>query len=162
MIRQTVDSYFAKGQRHAISVWSTYLADALQLAGQTSEAFATFQRALEVHPNEIACRPETYRLRGELHLRMGQPHLAEADFREAIALASSIGAKAWQLRATISLARLLTAQGGGEEAKTMLAEIYGSFTEGLDTADLKEAKALLNRIEAVNSGPIHFKLRAAE
>jgi predicted ATPase len=55
-------------------------------------------------------------------------------------------AKAWELRATTSLARLLTSQGRRDEPRTMLAEIYNWFTEGFDTADLKDAKALLDRL----------------
>jgi predicted ATPase len=68
---------------------------------------------------------------------------AERDFRDVIALAQKIRAKAWELRATTSLARLLNEQGRRDEARTMLAEIYNWFTEGFDTADLKDAKALL-------------------
>ena len=59
-----------------------------------------------------------------------------------------MSAKAWELRATMSLARLLAKQGRRDEARTMLAEIYGWFTEGFDTADLKDAKALLDQLIA--------------
>jgi predicted ATPase len=74
--------------------------------------------------------------------------LAETDFREAIALAQKMQAKAWELRATTSLARLLAKQGRRDEARTMLATIYGWFTEGFDTADLIDAKALLDELSA--------------
>jgi predicted ATPase len=57
-----------------------------------------------------------------------------------------MGAKAWELRAATSLARLLRDTGRPDEARTMLAEIYNWFTEGFDTADLKEAKALLDEL----------------
>jgi predicted ATPase len=83
-----------------------------------------------------------------LLLKEGQTELAEADFREAIALAQKMGAKAWELRATMSLACLLRDTGRRDEAHTMLAEIYNWFTEGFDTADLKEAKALLDELTA--------------
>ena len=63
-------------------------------------------------------------------------------------LPASQSAKSWELRATISLARLLDRQGHRDEARTMLAEIYNWFTEGFDTADLKEAKALLDELSA--------------
>jgi predicted ATPase len=69
--------------------------------------------------------------------------LAEADFRDSIALARKMSAKAWELRTTMSLARMLREQSKTEQARAMLAEIYGWFTEGFDTADLKDAKALL-------------------
>ena len=75
---------------------------------------------------------------------LGQPNLAEADFREAITLAQKMRAKAWELRATMSLARLLAKQDRLDEACAMLAAIYNWFTEGFDTADLKDAQALLD------------------
>jgi predicted ATPase len=74
--------------------------------------------------------------------------LAEQDFREAIELARSMSAKSPELRATISLARLLDQRGRRDEARAMLAEIYNWFTEGFDTADLKDAKALLEELGA--------------
>jgi predicted ATPase len=77
-----------------------------------------------------------------------QTDLAEVDFVESIALAQKIGAKAWELRTTTSLARLLVSQGRRDEARTRLAEIYNWFTEGFDTADLKDAKALLDELSA--------------
>jgi predicted ATPase len=85
-------------------------------------------------------------VRGQLRLKTGQPELAEADFRGAIALAHNMSAKAWELRATMSLAALLAKNGRRDEARTMLAEIYGWFTEGFDTRDLKDAKALLEEL----------------
>ena len=91
-------------------------------------------------------RPETFTIRGELRLKQGQAELAEADFRESIAFAQKMGAKAWELRMTMSLARLLASQRRCDEGRTMLSEIYGWFTEGFDTADLKEAKALLDEL----------------
>src|SRR5262249_21221396 len=106
----------------------------------------TLEQALQMNPDELVYRPETLRLRGELRLRQGQTELAEADFRDSLALAHNIGAKAWELRTTMSLARLLTKQGRRDEARTMLAEIYGWFTEGFDTADLKDAKSLLDEL----------------
>ena len=87
-------------------------------------------------------------MRGELRLRQGDSGAAEADFREAIALAQKMSAKAWELRATMSLARMLRQQGKVEEARLLLSEIYSWFTEGFDTADLKDAKALLDKLGA--------------
>ena len=86
------------------------------------------------------------RLRGELRVKQGQTELAEDDFREAIALAQKMSAKMWELRVTTSLARLLRETGRSDEARAMLAEIYGWFTEGFDTGDLKDAKALLEEL----------------
>ena len=84
--------------------------------------------------------------RGELHLKRGDETPADRDFREAIGAARRIGSKAYELRATISLARLLDKQGKRTEARAMLAEIYNWFTEGFDTADLKDAKSLLDEL----------------
>jgi predicted ATPase len=81
-------------------------------------------------------------------LIQGQVELAGADFREIIALTRSRGAKGLELTATMALARLLAKHGRRNEARSMLAEIYGWFTEGFDTADLKDAKALLDDLSA--------------
>jgi len=71
---------------------------------------------------------------------------AEECFRKGIGMARSRSAKSWELRATTSLARLLRDTGRRDEARAMLEEIYGWFTEGFDTADLKDAKALLEEL----------------
>ena len=110
--------------------------------GEIADALATIEKVLQANEH----RPEALNVRGELRLKTGQPELAEADFREAIALAQKMSAKAWELRATMSLARLLAKHGRRDEARTMLAEIYGWFTEGFDTRDLKDAKALLEEL----------------
>jgi len=91
---------------------------------------------------------ETHRLKGELLLKQSDLNAAEAQhcFGRAIEMARKQSAKSWELRATTSLARLLAKQGKRDEARTMLAEIYGWFTEGFDTADLKDAKALLDQL----------------
>jgi predicted ATPase len=78
-----------------------------------------------------------------IHRQQGEEELAEADFRDAIALAREMSAKAWELRAAMSLARLWRDQGRRAEVRDLLAPVYGWFTEGVDTADLKDAAALL-------------------
>jgi predicted ATPase len=102
---------------------------------------------------EIGYEPEIHRVRGELLLRQDYPHVAEAQgcFEHAIEIVRTQSAKSWELRATMSLARLLAKQSHRNEARTMLAEIYGWFTEGFDTegfdtVDLKDAKALLDEL----------------
>jgi predicted ATPase len=91
---------------------------------------------------------ETYRLKGGLLLKQDDSNRAEAQscFERAIGIARKQSAKSWELRATMSLARLLASEGKRDKARTMLAEIYGCFTEGFETADLKEAKALLDEL----------------
>jgi predicted ATPase len=92
---------------------------------------------------------ELYRLKGELTMETEVQSLeeeAEACFHKAIEIARRQGAKSLELRAVMSLARLWQKQGKKEEAHKMLAEIYNWFTEGFDTADLKEAKTLLEEL----------------
>jgi class 3 adenylate cyclase/tetratricopeptide (TPR) repeat protein len=128
------------------SYFMATMADAQRLEGKLGEALVTVERALSMNPEQLAERPEIYRIRGAIRRELEQPGLAEDDFREAIELAQSMGAKAWELRATISLARLLAKQGHRREAGARLGEIYGWFTEGFDTTGLKEAKALLDEL----------------
>jgi predicted ATPase len=87
-----------------------------------------------------------YRLKGELLFLREISKAAEAaqSFRMAIDVARAQSAKSWKLRVTMSLARLLRNSGRRDEARAMLAHIYGWFTEGFDTADLRDAKALLD------------------
>ena len=108
----------------------TVLAEALTLVETTGERWY---------------EPELYRLKGELLLQQSADHQAEAEtcFQQAIAIARSQQAKSWELRAATSLARLWQQQGKRQEAHDLLAPVYGWFTEGFDTADLQEAKALL-------------------
>ena len=91
---------------------------------------------------------EAYRLQGECLLRQSAPDAAQAEawFKQALAIARHQQAKSWELRAAMSLARLWQQQGKPAEARALLAPIYGWFTEGFDTADLQEAKALLDAL----------------
>ena len=93
---------------------------------------------------------ELYRLKGEALLGGAAPFEAEAQacFDTAIMVAREQEAKSWELRATMSLARLLASQGRRDDARAMLSEIYNWFAEGFDTADLKDAKALLDQLGA--------------
>jgi tetratricopeptide (TPR) repeat protein len=134
------------GSGVGVSRLTALLAAAQEHENSLSEAVATVEKAIHANPDELAYRPETLRIRGEIQLKLGSPELAEADFRAAIALAQEIGAKAWELRSTLSLARLIADNGRRDEARTILADIYNWFTEGFDTADLKEAKVLLDEL----------------
>jgi predicted ATPase len=92
---------------------------------------------------------ELSRLQGALLLLQAVPDAAQAEacFQQALAIARQQQAKSWELRAATSLARLWQQQAKPAEAHALLAPIYGWFTEGLDTADLQEAKALLDEVE---------------
>ena len=148
LIRQGLAGRAEAGNRLFIADSMTRPAEAQALDEKIDNALVTIEESLQANPEELVYRPNVLIRRGELRLRLGQTELAETDFREAIALAQKMHAKAWELRATMSLARLLALQGRRDEACTMLAEIYNWFTEGFDTADLKEAKALLNELGA--------------
>jgi class 3 adenylate cyclase len=143
LIHQGLAGLAEAGTRHGITYYLTCLAEAQALDGSIDDAVATIEEALLANPDELSYWPDALKYRGELRLKIGRTELAEADFREAIALAQKMQAKLWELRATTSLARLLASQGKRDEARTMLADIYNWFTEGFDTADLKDAKALL-------------------
>ncbi len=91
---------------------------------------------------------EMQRVRGELYLSIHDDGAAEASFRKAINIAQHQSAKTWELRAAMSMARLWRDQGKRDEARELLAPVYGWFTEGFDTRDLKKAKALVNELSA--------------
>jgi predicted ATPase len=92
------------------------------------------------------CEAEVYRIAGEVALNSTQSDRAEADLERALTIARQQQAKSWELRAAMSLARLWCDQGKVQQARELLAPIYGWFTEGFDTRDLKEAKALLDEL----------------
>jgi tetratricopeptide (TPR) repeat protein len=146
LIREGIAGLLKVGNRIGVIFFINNLAAAQKLTGAITEAFVTLQQALEFNPEERVQRSETLRLRGEMHLESGQSDFAQADFRDSISLARSMGAKAWELRTTMSLAQLLDKQGHRDEARAMLADIYNWFTEGSDTADLKDARALLEQL----------------
>jgi predicted ATPase len=91
-----------------------------------------------------------WRIAGEIALTSAEPDAAkaEAHFEHALAIARAQQAKSWELRAAMSMARLRRDQGKPDEARDLLAPVYGWFTEGFDTLDLKEAKALLDELHA--------------
>jgi class 3 adenylate cyclase/predicted ATPase len=130
--------------------WLSLLAEARGEAGRLDEGLSALMEALawaDEHEDRHY-EAEIHRLKGELLLKQNNSNASEAQscFQRAIEIAHKQSAKSWELRATTSLARLLSQQGYRERARTMLAEIYGWFTEGFDTADLKDAKALLDEL----------------
>jgi predicted ATPase len=121
------------------------LAQAQAEAGRPEQGLTTLDEALAwlEETDERHWETEVHRVQGELLLMHGDEAEAEASFHKAIEVARQQNAKSWELRATTSLARLWKRQGKREEARLILARIYDWFTEGVDTADLKEAQALL-------------------
>jgi predicted ATPase len=130
----------------------TLLAEALALAGKIEEGLAALDDALATAAVSGArgWSAEIHRLRGELTARLPCPDPAKAEdsFRTALAIAREQGTRGYELRAATSLARLWAEQGRRTEARELLAPLYGWFTEGFDTQDLKEAKALLEELAA--------------
>ena len=129
----------------------SYLAEAYLAMGRIHEGLAAADDAFSSLKTMEAClcEAELHRVKGELLLRKDRASCDEACecFERAISIARAQSAKSWELRATTSLARLLAKQGRRDEARTRLAEIYDWFTEGFDTADLKDAKALLGQLD---------------
>jgi DNA-binding winged helix-turn-helix (wHTH) protein len=145
LIREALTAYRANGSLVSVPTRLSWLAEAQALGGAPADGLRTIEEALTVNPDERYWRPETLRLRGEVRRRQGE-EMAEADFRDAIALAREMSAKAWELRAATSLARLWREQGRRAEARDLVASVYSWFTEGFDTTDLKVAKALLDEL----------------
>jgi predicted ATPase len=96
------------------------------------------------------CKAEVHRIAGEIALMVPEADAvkAQAYFEHALAVARAQQAKSWELRASMSMARLRRDQGKRQQAHDLLAPVYGLFTEGFDTLDLKEAKALLEQLKA--------------
>jgi predicted ATPase len=135
-------------------LWPTYLAllaEALVKANQNEEAFGAIDEALATvrETSEGVYESELHRLRGTILLQLSQQQneaRAEKEYLEALEIARNQAAKSLELRAATSLAGLWRDRGKVQQARELLAPIYSWFTEGFDTLDLKEAKALLDEL----------------
>jgi predicted ATPase len=121
---------------------------AYEIAGQVEEGLALLDEAFQIvkSTGERWQAAELYRNKGQLLLRQGHSEAAEELYRKALSIAMEQEAKLWELRAAASFARLCRDQGRHVEARDLLAPIYSWFTEGFDTPDLKDAKALLDEL----------------
>jgi class 3 adenylate cyclase/predicted ATPase len=130
----------------------TFLAKAHGDLGQFDDAWRCIGEAMAAveTTKERFCEAEIHRTAGEIALMLPAPDVAKAEayFDRALAVAREQQAKSWELRAAMSMARLWRDQGKRQEAHDLLAPVYGWFTEGFDTLDLKEAKALLEQLKA--------------
>jgi predicted ATPase len=152
-ILQGLTAWKATGAEASRPLALAMLAEAYGRVGKIEEGLSILEEALTiVHENEERYyEAELYRLKGELTLqqpggrksRSGVQREAEKCFLQAIDIARHLSMKSLELRAVMSVSRLWKQQGKTTEARQMLAEIYGWFTEGFDTADLREAKTLL-------------------
>ncbi len=150
LLRSGLTAYRAPGTEMFIPHFIALLAAAYEIAGQAEEALALLDDALQlVEKNgERWFAAELNRHKGQLLLRQGHSEAAEELYRKALSIAKEQEAKLWELRAAMSLARLRRDQGRHAEARDLLAPVYAWFTEGFDTPDLIEAKALLDELRA--------------
>ena len=148
LIRQGLASSLAIGTRQQHGYFLALLAEALNQAGRVEEGLEALREAMDVarQTNEPFYEAELYRLRGEALVKVALFSEAESCFHRAIEIAREQQAKSFELRAVMSLARLWQQHDKREDGRTLLADIYGWFTEGQDTTDLRDAKALLDEL----------------
>jgi adenylate cyclase len=148
LMREAIATSRAKGVTLYLSGTLGFLAEAQAKAGRPEEGLSTLGEALGIveETDERHGEAELHRLRAEILLMMGDEAQAEASLTKALEVARGQNAKSWELRAATSLARLWAGQGKQQEARHLLADIYGWFTEGFDTPDLMEARNLLQSL----------------
>jgi len=146
LLRSGSAAYRATGAELWMPHYVAFLTKAYEIAGQAQEAEALLDEALRIveRTGERWFVAELNRHKGRLLLRQGHSEAAEELYRKALSIARQQEAKLWELRAAASLARLRRDQGRGAEARDILTPVYGWFTEGFDTPDLREARALLD------------------
>jgi tetratricopeptide (TPR) repeat protein len=148
-IPRGIADYRATGAEMAVPIFLGLLAEAYDQAGQTDEGLRVLAEATAIvqrTDDRSSGAADLYRLRGDLLLAISRHDEAEASLHRALVIARRQQAKSPELRATMSLARLLEKRGYRREARAMLTAIYGWFTEGFDTATLKAAKTLLEEL----------------
>ncbi|HEX9396923.1 MAG TPA: tetratricopeptide repeat protein, partial [Burkholderiales bacterium] len=148
LLRSGSTDYGATGAKARLTFYISLLARACEIAGQVEEAVTLLDDAMQIaeQTGERWVEAELNRQKGRLLLRQGNSEAAVELYSKALRIAEEQGAKLWELRAAVSLARLRRDQGRHAEASHLLAPVYGWFTEGFDTPDLKEAKALLDEL----------------
>jgi len=149
---QGLSAYHATGAEAARPYWLALLAAAHGAREEPEAGLTALAEALTLtqadKTGERWCEAELHRLKGEILLQQHADNQAEAEscFHHALDIARNQQAKSWELRAATSLARLWQQQGKRDDARQVLGDVYGWFTEGFDTADLKDAKALLDEL----------------
>jgi predicted ATPase len=147
-LRAGVAAWQATGSRVLGTQWFGFLAEAHLRTGEFDDALAALDQAAETTAATDEChyQAELYRLRGAVLAETGDATEAASWFHQAIDTARSQQAKCLELRAATSLARLWAEQAERQKAHDLLAPVYAWFTEGFDTPDLKDAKALLDTL----------------
>jgi predicted ATPase len=150
MITAGITAWRSTGSTFLVPWYLSYSATAYAELGQFYDAWRCIGEAMAAvaTTKEKWCEAEVYRMAGEIALLSSEPDVtkAEASFERALAVSRQQQAKSWELRAAMSLARLWRDQGKVRQARELLAPVYGWFSEGFDTRDLKEAKALLEEL----------------
>jgi predicted ATPase len=148
LLRRGLTAFRAPGTVMFVPHLIALLASAYEIAGQAEKALSLLHDALRLveRTRERWFAAELHRLKGQLLLRQGHAETADESYRRALGIAREQEAKLWELRAATSLARLWGELGQRGEARELLAPVYGWFTEGFATADLKEAKVLLDEL----------------
>ena len=149
LIRGGLATYRTTGTELWMPYFSALLAKTCDIAGEIAEAASLVDASLQIieRTGERWFEAELYRHKGTLVLRQGHAEGAEALYRNALSIARDQEAKLWELRAAASLARLWREQGRRAEAHRLLAPVYGWFTEGFTSPDLKAAQMLLDELE---------------
>ena len=152
-IKLGLGDYLASGTHSSLGQYLSLLAEAYALAGDMDQALATIQDAIGAAPEEQMHFPELHRVRADILLKQPNADLeiVENGYREAIDASRKYGSLTQELRAVTRLGRLLQSQGRAAEAQALLSPLYASFTEGLDTDDLREAKTLLDELSVTES-----------
>ena len=148
-IASAINAYRSMGSTVSLPEYLGYLANAHAQLGQIDDAWHCIDEATIMEASgETWYEAEVNRVAGEIALKAPKSDAAKAEayFDRALAIARQQQAKSWELRAAMSMARLWRDQGKREEARDLLAPVYGWFTEGFETLDLKEAKALLDEL----------------
>jgi class 3 adenylate cyclase/predicted ATPase len=152
LINAGLDAYRSTGSKVFIPTYLNALAHAYASTGQLEQACVIIFEALDTveRTNERLFEGEIHRTAGEIALTSPKSEVAKAQahFERALAIARAQQAKSWELRAAMSMARLRRDQGKRQQAHDLLAPVYFWFTEGFDTLDLKDAKALLEQLKA--------------
>ena len=146
-VQDALSAYLPTGSKKSLAEYHGFLAEIHARAGRPGDALREVDEALAIadRSNSRCQEAELHRIKGEVALSMGREAEAEACFRDSFEVAGRQSSRSWELRAAMSLGKLRHSQGRGADAKRVLADVLGRFDQGSETADLRDARALLDR-----------------